>query len=97
MHELCMSGHGCAFPRPNSLGHPWGAVSWQVGLASGMASFSLWALPGLSYRHLDKPGLHWALLRPACALTLPILVMHLLFIRVLESLAIAAVPAWGWR
>lgn len=84
------------FPAQTALGIPVVLSAGKWGWP-GMASFSLWALPGLSYRHLDKPGLHWALLRPACALTLPILVMHLLFIRVLESLAIAAVPAWGWR
>lgn len=84
------------FPAQTAFGIP-GVLSAGKWGWPGMASFSLWALPGLSYRHLDKPGLHWALLRPACALTLPILVMHLLFIRVLESLAIAAVPAWGWR
>lgn len=54
--------------------------SGKVGVLSITASLSLQALPGLSYRNLDLPALHWVLLRLGCALTLPILVMHLLLI-----------------
>lgn len=70
-------------------------LSGKVGEASVTVALA-WALPGLPYRQLDLAALHWVLLGRSCTLTLPILVMHLLLIRVLESLAVAAVPAWGW-
>lgn len=70
-------------------------TSGKVGVASVTASLRLGpAWP--SYRQLDLAVLHWVLLGRSSTLTLPILVVHLLLIRVLESLAVAAVPAWGW-
>lgn len=44
---------------PQELLASLGGVSWQVGAVPVMANLSLWALPGLSYRHLDKPAPPW--------------------------------------
>lgn len=65
IHELCMSGHGWALPclSKEPLASSRRLSSGKVGVVSVTASLSLWALPGLSYRHLVLPALHWVLLR----------------------------------
>lgn len=108
MGNLRVSVHICS-PGERVSEYPQGSVSWVLGMhwtfgrSSGTLGICLWGL-GLSCRHLAlltwaTSALCWIPLhlppgpRPGPPLTLPILIVHLLFIGVLEGLAVATVSA----